>query len=702
MNNLEIVNEIKKNKKLFKITSLELSKKSGVPLGTLNKILANKTESLKVETLNKINSVFNLNSNKLKQLNDYGFVRVGACSPSLRVADISYNAEQIKNEINKASLKGVELLVFPELSITSSTCFDLYYQSVLLDSAISALLDLKDFSKNYEMVILLGLPLKFENKLYSVSAVLCKGEILGFVPKSYIPSYNEFYEDRYFNGDLEGIKFINIGGKEYPFSKNLIFKHLGKENFAFAIEISSDLYKNIPPSSIHASKGALICVNLASSNEVVGRISERKNLILSQSKKGIMGYVYSNASWDESTTDLIYSGHSLICENGEILKESQLFTKGLIISDIDVDYLSFIRSKERSLESLNVEYKQIYFEIDSKKDKVLRDFSKYPFVPNKKDDKTFELILEMQSHALARRIKHVNAKKIVLGLSGGLDSTLALIVCVRAMDILKRDRKDVLTITMPCFGTTLRTKNNAVILAEKYEVSLKEINIKNSVREHFKDIGHDENLLDVTYENAQARERTQVLMDIANSQGGLVIGTGDLSEIALGWSTYNGDHMSMYAVNGSIPKTLIRFLINYEAQKEGGEIKNTLLDIIDTPVSPELIPPKEGEIVQKTEDNVGPYILQDFYLYYAIYMGYKPSKIFKIAKQTFTSEYSSEELLKWLKHFYNRFFTQQFKRSCMPDGVKITRLGLSPRGDLKMPSDAVKNVWLEDLENIEL
>ncbi len=702
MENLEIINSIKKNKKLFKMTSLELSKKSGVPLGTLNKILANQTESLKVETLNKIKGVFSDCLQPKNEVGDFGFVRVGACSPSLKVGDVKFNVEEIKSQIDSASIKKVELLIFPELSITSSTCFDLFYQSVLLDSAIKGLLEIKEFSKNYEMAIAVGLPIRFEGKLYNVSAVVCKGEILGFVPKSYIPSYNEFYEDRYFSGDLEGVRYITINNKEYPFSKNLIFKNSSNENFAFGIEISSDLNKNVPPSSIHASKGALICVNLASSNEIVGRINERRNLISSQSKRGIMGYVYANASWDESTTDLIYSGHSLICENGEILKESQPFSKGTICCDIDVDYLSFARSKERSFEKSKEEYKEIYFDINLKKDKVLREFSKYPFIEDVKDNKTFELILNMQAHALARRIKHVFAKKVVLGLSGGLDSTLALVVCVRAMDLLKRDRKDVLTITMPCFGTTQRTKNNAIILAEKYGVSLKEINIKNSVKAHFKDIGHSEDLLDITYENAQARERTQVLMDVANSVGGLVIGTGDLSEIALGWSTYNGDHMSNYAINGSIPKTLIRFLIKYEASKSIKEIKDALLDVVDTPVSPELIPPKKGEIVQKTEDNVGPYILQDFYLYYAVYMGYKPSKIYKIAKQTFINEFTSEEILKWIKHFYNRFFTQQFKRSCMPDGVKITCLGLSPRGDLKMPSDAVKSVWLDDLENIEL
>ena len=699
MDTVKIIEKIKNEKKLLKMTNLELSEKSGVALGTLNKILSFKTGSIKMQTLNKIfEALKNSKSVNLTKVNgdNYGFIKVATYSPEIRVADVGFNLSKIKEGIEMANEKGANLLVLPELSLTGATCGDLFYQDVLLSSARSALLDLLNFTKNIEMLVFVGMPLKVLGKVYNVAVAILKGEILGFTPKTVLTN-DELRYFSVFEGDS-----VNFLGKTYPFSQNIIYSSNKQENFNVAVEIGDGVFTNNLQAHYSSNNGAFIIVNLSASNELVGKADVRRNYIKSVSLSNNIAYVYANAGFGESTTDLVFSGHSLICERGEILSESELFENSLTISDIDVNFLAFERSKPKVNENINTPiYKFIEFNIEKGEFSLDREYRQMPFVPNS-DDGRFELILKMQANALQKRIRHINPKTLIIGVSGGLDSTLALLVAVRAMKNENRDLKDILAVTMPCFGTTSRTKNNATVLAEALGVTLKEINIKDSVLQHFKDISHNASVTDVTYENSQARERTQVLMDISNKTGGIVIGTGDLSELALGWATYNGDHMSMYSVNSSIPKTLIRYLVDYEANKSNKIIKNTLKDILDTPVSPELIPPKDGEISQKTEDIVGPYLLHDFYLYYAIRCGFKPSKIFFIAKHTFNGKFSNEVLYKWLKNFYNRFFTQQFKRSCVPDGVKIGSVGFSPRGDFIMPSDACRNEWLLDLENIIL
>lgn len=700
MDTVKLIENIKKDKKQLKMTNAELSSKSGVALGTLNKILSFKTGSIKTETLNKILSALKSGS-VLESMADaddnFGFIKVATFTPEVKVADVLFNLNQIKNGIKEANSKNVKLLVFPELSITGATCGDLLFQGVLLSASLSALKEIVEFSLDKDMLIFIGMPIKNAGRIYNVAVAILKGEILGVVPKTYLNNN----ERRYFSGEII-TETISLFGKEYPFSKNLIFKSNSCENFTVAVELGDEVFTNNPPSNLHANNGAFIVVNLSSDNEIVNRAEFRRNILKANTSLNNLAYVYANAGFGESTTDLVYSGHSLILENGKVLKESELFENSMIISDVDVDFLSFERSRKNSLPINSfTPYKIVEFSTNLDNFSLDRKFDKMPFVPTN-DTERFELILKMQTSALQKRIHHVNPKTLVIGVSGGLDSTLALLVAVRAMKNENRNLKDILAITMPCFGTTKRTKNNAIVLAEALGVTIKEVNIKLAVLQHFKDIGQDENLTDVTYENAQARERTQVLMDVANKTGGIVIGTGDLSEMALGWATYNGDHMSMYSVNASVPKTLIRYLVDYEANRSGKIIKETLKDVLDTPVSPELIPPKDGDIAQKTEDIVGPYLLHDFYLYYVLRRGYNPSKIFFIAKNTFGGEFTNEVLYKWLKNFYNRFFNQQFKRSCVPDGGKIGSVGLSPRGDLIMPSDACKTVWLKELENIKI
>ncbi len=700
MDTAKIIENIKKEKKILKMTNAELSEKSGIALGTLNKILSFKTGSIKTETLNKIMGALKDGSQTKKdiEVNDnYGFIKVATITPEIKVADVSFNLNRIKIGIDDANRKGVKLLVFPALSLTGSTCGDLFYQSVLLNACEKALKDIVDFSSDKEMLIFIGMPIKYIGRIYNVAVAISKGEILGFVPKTYLNNS----ERRYFSGEIinQEITFL---GENYPFSKNLIFSSRESANFTVAVEIGDEAFLNNPPSNFHAGNGAFIVVNLSSDNEIIGRADFRRNILTANSTVNNLAYVCANAGFGESTTDLVYSGHSLIIEKGKILKESELFENEMLVSDVDVNFLSFERCKNNTFNGEMVNsYKKICFSVNLDGFILDRTFKKMPFVPQNDDDR-LELILKMQTSALQKRIRHVNPKTLVIGVSGGLDSTLALLVAVRAMKGENRDLKDILAITMPCFGTTKRTKNNAIVLSEALGVTLKEINIKLAVLQHFKDIGQNENLTDITFENSQARERTQVLMDIANKTGGIVLGTGDLSELALGCATYNGDHMSMYSVNASVPKTLIRYLVDYEANKSNKIIKDTLKDVLSTPVSPELTPPKDGDIAQKTEDIVGPYLLHDFYLYYVLRRGYNPSKIFYIAKNVFNGEFSDDDLFKWLKNFYNRFFNQQFKRSCVPDGVKIGSVGLSPRGDLIMPSDACKTEWLKELESIKI
>lgn len=705
MYNENVIKTIKEKKSELKLTNLELSKKSGVPLGTLNKLLSQNAPSVKFETVQKLlkalgESVESENENKI--IDNFGYVKVAVSTPNLKVSDVDYNVQEISFELEKAKKQGVKLIVFPELCITGYTCGDLFYQETLLNSAKNGLRKIVEYSIGLNMLIFVGMPIRKSGSIYNVSVAVCKGEILGFVPKTYIPNYNEFYEKRQFKGAEELNGTIQFDNKTYPFGKNLIFRNKEYENFTVATEICEDLWVSVPPSSYHAQSGAFIIANLSCSDEVVGKAEYRRTLISAHSGSNSIAYLYSNAGIGESTTDLVYSGHSLICENGKILNESKLFENSLTVADIDVDFLAFERSKIANYNyKLNPDYEEIEFSLETTPLKLNREYSKTPFVPSsgKEVENRAELILNMQTYALSKRVKHTFAKSLVIGVSGGLDSTLALLVLARVTDVLKMPRKSIIAVTMPCFGTTKRTKSNAIILSESLGVTLKEVNITDAVNIHFRDIEQNPSVTDVTYENSQARERTQVLMDIANKTGGMVIGTGDLSELALGWATYNGDHMSMYAVNCSVPKTLIRYLVKYEADRLDKNIRDCLYDVLDTPVSPELIPHKNGEIQQKTEDIVGPYILHDFYLFYAIRMGFKPSKIYYIAKKTFEGEYSEETLYKWLKNFYNRFFNQQFKRSCIPDGVKIGSVSLSPRGDWRMPSDAQKTVWLNDLEN---
>ena len=632
-----------------------------------------------------------------------GFLRVASATPKIKVADCEYNASAIIEQAKEAAKHGASMIVFPELCITGYTCQDLFLQRSLLKAAEKALVRIVEETKKLEAVIIVGLPVQSMGKLYNCAAVICKGEILGLPAKTYLPNYSEFYEVRHFTSAPKEIrsKEIEFAGKYYvDLGQPMLFTCGSMPEFTFGVEICEDVWTPDPPSTELAMNGALIIANLSASDEVIGKADYRRMLIKATSARLVSAYIYTSAGQGESTQDLVFSGHDLICENGTMLAESKRFTTGIIYADIDLQKLEHERRRANTynISDNDIVLAQYFFDIELKNLKLDRYVSKTPFVPTSKTnlDERCEEILTIQALGLAKRIEHTNVKSVVIGLSGGLDSTLALIVAVHAMDMLGRDRKDIITVTMPCFGTTKRTKSNAEVLAESYGVTFMDINISKAVMQHFEDIGQSPDCFDVTYENGQARERTQVLMDIANKNGGFVIGTGDLSELALGWATYNGDHMSMYAVNASIPKTLVRHLTAFEADHSEGSLRASLLDILDTPVSPELLPPKDGEISQKTEDLVGPYELHDFFLYYMVRFGFTPDKIFRLAKIAFKGEYDDETIKKWLKTFIRRFFSQQFKRSCLPDGPKVGTVTLSPRGDWRMPSDASYQMW--DLE----
>ncbi len=617
-----------------------------------------------------------------------GFIKVGAATPKIKVADTEFNGGSIISCVKEAAEKGVKLLAFPELCITGYTCGDLFEQKTLIDAAEKQLYRIAEETAKLDIIFVVGLPMIKNGKLINTAAVVYHGEILGTVGKKNLPNYNEFYELRNFTED-DGAPVIFVC-KEIP-------------EFSFGIEICEDLWVAEPPSVSLAKGGASIIINLSASNEMIGKADYRRSLVSGQSGRLICGYVYASAGEGESTTDLVFSGHNLIAENGVILKETKLFQNQLILSEIDVYSLAAERRKNTSFKAFD-EINKVEFYMNPVKTELTRSFSPTPFVPSDKTNREerCETILLMQSEGLKKRVEHTSSKSLVIGISGGLDSCLALLVCVKTMDLLSRSRKDVIAVTMPCFGTTKRTKSNAVQLCEALGVTLREIDITKSVLQHFEDIGHDANNHNVVYENGQARARTYVLMDIANEENGLVVGTGDLSELALGWATYNGDHMSMYGVNGGIPKTLIRHIVKfYGDTSEDGTLKKVLYDILDTPVSPELLPAEKGEISQKTEDLVGPYELHDFFLYYAIRRGYSPSKIYRIALYAFQDKYPKEIILKWLKNFYRRFFSQQFKRSCLPDSPKVGSVTLSPRGDWRMPSDACPKIWLTEAENLE-
>ena len=638
-------------------------------------------------------------------MNEYGYVKVGASTLELKVSDTIYNVQMIKKQIDEAVNKNIQIISFPELSITGYTCGDLFNQDILIDKAYEGLKDLVDYSKDKMIVIIVGSPIKCENKLYNCAVVINNGKILGIVPKTYIPNYNEFYEMRWFksSNDLK-IKEINLFNEFVPIGVDLIFTSKLDDELKFGVEICEDVWSLYPKSNDYASSGASIIFNLSASNETIGKYDFRKELIKMQSIKTISGYVYSSSGINESSTDLLFSGSSLIYENGKLLSENNRFdfNSNLIYSDIDIKRLVNDRRKNTSfISNTDKEYRNIYF-TTSKNNLISRKYSKYPFVPSNEDkrEERCKEIINIQSSALAKRLKHTNIKKCVIGVSGGLDSTLAFLVIKKAFEKLKIDNKNIIAVTMPGFGTTNRTYENALDLIKINNATLKEIDIKKACLVHYSDIDQDINNHDITYENAQARERTKILMDIANKENALVIGTGDLSELALGWCTYNGDHMSMYSVNSSIPKTLVKYLVKYIADTDKKN-KKVLYDILSTPISPELLPADEkGNIKQITEDKIGPYILHDFYLYHFFRYGASPKKIYMLAVNTFENEYSKEEILKWLKVFIKRFFTQQFKRSCMPDGVKVGSISLSPRGDLRMPSDASYNIWIKELEEI--
>ena len=641
-----------------------------------------------------------------------GFIKIAAATPDLHVADCAYNTSEIVKLAKEAAAKGAKLITFPELCLTGYTCGDLFLQETLLEGAMQALGTVCRETAELQAVIVVGLPMRYNGKLYNIAAPIVHGRVLAFVPKTHIPNYSEFYEQRHFYSgktlDDEGIEAKNIGVKtlneEYNYihiGNDFIFRCEEQPLFTFGVEICEDLWVPNPPSTALAQMGAHIIVNLSASDEIIGKAGYRRDLVRQQSGRLLCAYLYADAGFGESTQDLVFAGHDLIAENGALLAESKMFSQGIIYADIDLQRLAHERQRMNTFES--IEGGVFSFSLEPEENDLAdRAFPRTPFVPANKAlrDERCEEILTLQATGLATRLRHTHAKTAVVGLSGGLDSTLALIVLVHAFDMLELDRKGILAVTMPCFGTTARTKGNAEKLAEAYGVTLKTVDIKAAVDQHFMDIGQSKDDLSVTFENGQARMRTLVLMNLANKNGGMVVGTGDLSELALGWATYNGDHMSMYGVNGSIPKTLVRYLVAYEADRTLGELSDVLQDVLDTPVSPELLPPKDGEISQKTEDLVGPYELHDFFLYYMLRFGYPPRKIFRAAHKTFAGVYDDATIKKWLTTFMRRFFTQQFKRSCLPDGPKVGTVTLSPRGDWRMPSDAVSALWLKEAESL--
>lgn len=629
-----------------------------------------------------------------------GFIKVAAATPKIKVADPAYNTEEILKIIDETEKNGASILVFSELTISGYTCGDLFLQQPLLTECKNQLLRIVKATENKSMLVVVGCPIVIKQKLYNCAVVISDGSILGIVPKTHLPNYSEFYELRHFTSG-EGLEEDLWFGEEFGYvnvAVNQLFKCKEIPELVVACEICEDLWVPLPPSTYHAMAGATVICNPSASVETTTKESYRRSLVSNQSARLLAAYIYADAGEGESTQDVVYSGHHLICENGSVLAEAKRFTNEIIYADIDVQKLAAERRKMTSFPGGQTEdYFEQEFSLEVKENKITRTFPKAPFVPDNQDerDKRCDEILSLQSMGLKKRLEHTNCKYAVVGISGGLDSTLAVLVTARAFDLLDIPRENLICVTMPCFGTTDRTYQNAVSLIKELGATLKEVRIEKAVRQHFADIGHDENNHDVTYENSQARERTQILMDMANQYNGMVIGTGDMSELALGWATYNGDHMSMYAVNCSVPKTLVRYLVLYYAETtDNKKLSEVLMDVLDTPVSPELLPPVDGVISQKTEDLVGPYELHDFFLYYMLRFGFPKSKLYRMAKLTFDGVYDDETIKKWLDKFYWRFFSQQFKRSCLPDGPKVGSVAVSPRGDLRMPSDASPTAWL--------
>ena len=634
-----------------------------------------------------------------------GFFRVAAATPAVRAAQVAGNLRSIKELIFQAAEEGCGLVCFPELAVTAYTCGDLFRDAALLAAAEQGLAQLLEDTKELDILCAVGVPVPWEGALYNCAALFHRGRLLGLPAKEHIPNYGEFYEARHFTPAPDPVT-VAYCGQKVPLGKGLLFPCENVPGLTVAAELCEDLWGAQPPSAALAQNGATVVLNASCSDEVIGKAEYRRDLVKMWSGHLLCAYVYADGGPGESTTDMVFAGHDLIAENGALLGESQLFTHGLTTADIDLERLVQERRRMNTWQdrrdSAVVRVPFRYREETLQNFQPRRKFSPAPFVPRDQEGLTSrcQLILTMQAQGLATRLSHIGCKSAVIGLSGGLDSTLALLVTVRAFDSLRLDRKGIYAVSMPCFGTTGRTKSNAQKIAEELGVDFREVSIEKAVRQHFADIGQDMDCLDAAFENSQARERTQVVMDLANRVGGIAIGTGDLSELALGWATYNGDHMSMYGVNASVPKTLVRYLVRYEAEHSGERLAQALFDVLDTPVSPELLPPKDGEISQKTEELVGPYELHDFFLYYMLRFGFAPGKIYRMACRAFEGAYAPETIKRWLATFYRRFFSQQFKRSCLPDGPKVGSVTLSPRGDLRMPSDASAQLWLEEIEKL--
>ena len=629
-----------------------------------------------------------------------GFLRVACATPEVRVADCKFNTITIKELIDEAKLQNVSLIVFPELSITAYTCGDLFLQKRLQNEAIDSLLELTDYSKAVDMIIIVGLPICYGANLYNCAAVIYKGEILGIIPKVNIPNYAPYKEMRYFSKGPMYEKIL-IKNKEVPFGTDIIFACRNMPELKIGVEICEDLWVPTPPSCYLAASGATLIANLSASDEVLGKATYREILVKSQSSKLVCTYLYANAGQGESSTDMVYSGHNLICENGTVLSQSKKFSVGLAIADVDLQMIQTERHRLTTFLTSSTPFSHVvWFDFPIKELNISRNISKYGFFPSEQNklDEYCEQALKIQSNGLKTRLKHINTDKVVIGLSGGQDSTLALLAVLRTFDMLKLDTKNIIGVTMPCFGTTDKTKNNVINLAQALNITLKQIPINKSILSHFEDIEKDPNVHDVTFENAQARERTQVLMDIANIENALVVGTADMSELALGFSTYNGDHMSMYSLNCSVPKTLVTNILKYESKKYSSTVRDIILNIISTPISPELLPPHKNETTQKTEDIIGSYELNDFFLYYFLRYNFEPNKILRLANIAFKNEYSQEEIRKRLYVFIDRFFKNQFKRSCSPDGPRITEISLSPRSSFMVPSDCSPTIWIDSIK----
>jgi len=706
---IEALRRIRKEKGL---TLKEVTERTGISAGTVNKIFSGSIKSIKTQTAEKIAvalgvSLSDINrSESLRPAVDtekgYGYARCAALTNEVNVGDVDFNVKTTINLIESAYRKGVSVAVFPELSLTGYTVGDLIYQNALLDAAENGLKRIIDYTANKNMLVFVGLPVKIDGRIYNCAAATANGKLLGIIAKRNLPNYNEFYERRYFAPAPERTATVEYCGFSVPFGYKIIFRNELMPEMKVAAEICEDIWVPDSPSVSHSLSGATIIVNLSASNESCGKENYRREMVSMQSSKCLCAYAYCSSGMGESTSDVVFGGHDIICEAGRTLAESQPFGAGEAICDVDCSFLEFERSKKFTKPYESEGYTFVPFSVSTSGLRLERRYPKTPFVPEDEArlEERCDDVLNIQAHGLLKRISVVRPKKLILGVSGGLDSTLAMLVCVKALKLAGRSAKDLIGITMPCFGTSERTHENAIALSRELGTTLVEINVSESVKKHFEDIGHDGVTADLTFENAQARERTQVLMDYACREGGFVVGTGDMSEAALGWSTYNGDHMSMYNVNCGVPKTLIRQMIMLEARRAGGKLGKTLEDVADTPISPELKPSEDGKIFQSTEDSVGPYLLHDFFLYYMIKHGFAPSKVYYIAKRTFEGEYDDEFIAKTLETFIKRFFASQYKRSCVPDGIKTGSLCLSPRGDWRMPSDASRNLWLADLHSV--